>query len=715
MKIFITACIAALALSNNAQGCAIERSDHNYFMFSVFQRECMDPAYLEDINQYWKDYNSDSENHMDEYFIWSMEDIKTKAKRKGDTQMLTYIKWLNLYISSCGNNDAWDYPSKQELALRKQNLAKVLKASKIYKGTRLKSQYALLRMRANMVLGYDKSNIAYWTATASHLPQSCWKEAMKNIYARALLKGGNRMNACEIYASQGDMTSIKWAARNYRNLAGIKYMYEKDANSPTLTYLVQDFVNNVQQTIDSDPKSDDDKEYIKLIGAKTIYKDEAAKFIEFANSVTKEGKTKAPCLWKSAVASLEYLFGNYKDAVKDINEALSLEGTARMKDNARVIRLLTLSADSPLDEEFSNYLTGEMQWIDKKITEERGNRLDYDNHYTNIKERVVFRNLSPLYIKNGKPEMATALYGMMQKYSNDYQDGATKYLDRAYGNYSDYTCRLDSMTADETAKYYSFITTTHNDTFEKYVCVKVYKSADFFNEMIGTKLIAEGNFSDAEKYLAKIPQKFIDGERINFYMSQRSYSVERWFHRQKAKDEEGFLLTDFADVYGKSNGNQKLQYCKDMLGLLRKYNITKPGVQRDELAYSLAVRYYQASCYGDCWYLTHYGKSVTDSARVNEKDFAAEAIKYLNECKLSENMSLRYKALYALAFIPVDSWYAVEYDSNYNEIHRPRMNSRQYNGLNALHRFSKEHPEAIDNYTTKCDVLKEFESISKLR
>ena len=40
------------------------------------------------------------------------------------------------------------------------------------------------------------------------------------------------------------------------------------------------------------------------------------------------------------------------------------------------------------------------------------------------------------------------------------------------------------------------------------------------------------------------------------------------------------------------------------------------------LAYELAVRYYQASCYGDCWYLSHYGKSVNDSARVGEADFA---------------------------------------------------------------------------------------------
>lgn len=57
MKKFIIATVTVLTLTgSNAYGCAIERSDHNYFMFSIFQRECMDPDYLDDINKYWKLY-----------------------------------------------------------------------------------------------------------------------------------------------------------------------------------------------------------------------------------------------------------------------------------------------------------------------------------------------------------------------------------------------------------------------------------------------------------------------------------------------------------------------------------------------------------------------------------------------------------------------------------------------------------------------------------
>lgn len=690
--------------------CAIERSDHNYYMFSVFQRECMDPAYLDDINNFWKTYAGQEDNGQTDFYKWNKEEIMAIAKKKGDAQMVAYLRLLNRYIKVCESvaQDSWDYPSKQELAQRQQSLLSILNAAKAYKGTRMKSMYALLRMRASMMLGQDKANANYWTTTASKLMESRWKEAMRNIYARSLIKDGMRMKACDIYASQGDMTSIKWVARKYRNLAGIESIYASNPNAPTLNYLVQDFVNNVQQTIDLKPKTEEEEVWLKEIGAKAIYKDEAQRFIAFANRVVAEGKTSSPCLWRSSTAMLHYLMGDYSKALTDIEQAQTMEGTQRMKDNARAIKFLTLTARHELNAQFSEYLVKEMEWIDSKIKEDRGNGLNYANHYTNVKERITFRNLVPLFISQGKPNMATAIMGMMQKYENSFTPDAAQYTNKAYGNYSDYTCLLDTLKADATLDYYNFLITKTDDAFEQYVKDRVYADADFFNEMIGTKYICEGKFDEAATFLKKVSQQFINGQRISFYMAQRSYNVPRWFVRQKAKDEEGFLYTDFADAYAHVDGNQKLQYCQDMSQMLHKYNLSREGAEKEQLAYQLAVSYYQASCYGDCWYLTHYGKSVADSARTGELDFAAEAMKYLKVCTQSSNTDLRYKATYALAFMPIDQWYTIDYDTDYNAIIRPITTSAQYQALAALDRFALQYPEAIDHYTSNCDVLKQF-------
>lgn len=712
MKIFLTVA-TLLTCCLKASACAIEMSDHNYYMFSVIQRECMDPAYLDNINNYWKAYAGQTDNKATDFYKWNNDDIMAAAKKKGDTQMIVYLRLLNRYIKVCESvaQHAWDYPSKQELAQRRKTLLAVLNAANGYKGTRMKSMYALLRMRATMMLGQDNANARFWTTTASKLIESPWKEAMRNIYARSLLKAGQRLKACNIYASQGDMTSIKWVARKYRNLAGIEYFYNANPNAPTLTYLVQDFVNNVQQTIDLKPKTQEEQEWINEIGAKSIYQDEAKKFISFANQVIAEGKTSSPCLWRSATAMLYYLMGDYQHAASDIEQALPLQGTQRMKDNARAIKLLTLSADHQLNKAFANYLIKDMDWLDSKIKEDRTLGLVYENHYTNVKERIVFRNLVPLYQSHGNLAMATALMGMMQKYENSFSPDAAQYTDKAYGNYSDYTCRLDTMKAASTLAYYHFLTSKSGDAFEQYVKNKVYADSDYFNEMIGTKYLREGDFCEAAKYLKHVSQQFIDGQRISFYMAQRSYAIPRWFQRQKAKNEDDFLYTDFSNVYAHVGSNVKLQYCTEMNQMLQQYKLSRNGVEKDKLAYNLAVRYYQASCYGDCWYLTHYGQSVADSARTGELDFAAEAIKYLNVSAQSSQLDLRYKSTYALAFMPIDPWYTIDYDTNYNAIIRPIYSSRQYKALTALARFAQEHPQVIDHYTSKCDVLQKFREV----
>lgn len=703
-------------LAVRVMACASEREDYNYYMFSVIQRDCMDPAYINEIDNYWKKYAGQPDIPMFEFYKWRRDEVMAAARKKGDRQMIAYMKLLNRYLDVCNSvsQDRWEYPSKKEIALRRQTLLSVLNAAKAYKGTRLKSMYALLRMRANMMLGYDKVNSDYWTSIASKLMDSPWKEAMRNIYARSLLKEGQRMKACDIYASQGDMTSIKWVARKYRNLAGIESIYADNPNAPTLLYLVQDFVNNVQTTIDFNTTTKDNEDLQTDIGARAIYKDEARKFIAFAEKVIAEGKTSSPCMWMSANAMLHYMMGDCQMAANEIEKAMTMEGTQRMKDNARAIRLLIFTVNPQLGNTFSDYLIREMEWLNEKILIDRVYKDMYANHYTNVKERIIYRNLIPLYLAQGDSCMALALDGMQVRYENSFTPKDAGYKDKGYLD-SEYGWGLDTISAAATLAYYKFLTTKSVDKFEQYVKDRVYADADYFNELIGTKYMREGNFDEAAAYLRKVSQRFIDGQRISFYMAQRSYAVPRWFVRQKPRGEESFLEYSYngqyADVYGHVGGNVKLQFCEDMSERLRKYALSRDGVDKDQQAYELAVRYCQASCYGDCWYLTHYRNGVCDSARVGELDYAAQTIRYLNVASRSSSIELRYKAIYGLAFMPVQPWYKTVWDANYNDVICPLPLSGQYQALVTLERFAMIYPQIVDHYTTKCDVLQRFRGV----
>lgn len=723
----------AAAFSTHSNACVSEYSDHNYYMFSVFNRDQTSPAYLYDIASYWQKYAGNTSSVNLSFYRWNKEDILKVAKHKKDAGMLSYLGSLNAYLDACEklNPNAWNYASKQERLQIQQSLTRLNNASKIYKGTQLKSQYALLRMRTNMMKGFHQQNITYWNAIASRLPKSPWREAMRNIYARALWKTGKHHQALEIYAEQGDMASIRVLARNYRNLAGIQSIYLKNPNSAMLTYLVQDFVNNCQQTIDSRNQNPINKEWIEEIGAKVIYQKEALSFITFANKVIAENKTQNPCLWRSATAMLHYLYGYQQEAWKESTEAITLDGTQRMKDNARAIRLLVSTRNVQVDSDYPQYLVGEFKWLNEmakgEITRTKGENPKNDDftnpdiHYVEVKERVAYRALYNRFKtmadkakKEDRQEagrnyesMATAMYGMMDAYMRtfykDQQD--EKYISR-YLYSSEYAFRLDSLSAQQLADYYRFITSSHQDAFEQYVCQSLYRNANFFKDMIGTKYLAEGNFGEAACWQKDVSLDFINNQAISFYAEKRSYAVPYWFNHQKVNDSD---MWSIQGSYAHLKENPKWKFCQEMNQLIGQYNVTREGESREKLAYELATRYYQASCYGDCWYLTHYGKSVADSARTGEADFAAIAQDYLKISKQSSNLTLRYHSLYALSSIGIDPWFKITYDANWEEQKLLQPQSAQYQAMMEWSKFCHQHPEIVDQHTTRCDVLKQFE------
>lgn len=722
MRKFIFVSLFALSLCGDAWACVSEAPTHNSYVFSVFRRESMELPFSSGINSYWKNYAGDPSDNSPQYYKWYHDRIDSVARSRGDVAMQKYMQLLDRYLTVCDevSLDAWEYPTLAQIVKRKSTLQYIRKNAwnAVNSGSGMKEQNVLMVMRANMMLNYDQVNIDYWNSTASALPKGVWRDAARNIYARALYKTGKRLEACNIYAEQGDMQSIKWIMRKYRNLAGIKNVYASEPNAYSLLFLVQDFVNNVQETLDETTDGKVDADWVKMKGAEVIAGSEAKEFVAFADKVIAEGKTSSPCLWQSAAAMVEYLLGNTADASARIDKAMNMNGTQRMKDNARCIRLLVKAAVSPFDADFMTWMAGEFRWLDGKIAEERGSSAEYANHYTDVKERIAYRVLAPRFSSEGRQNVSFALYGMMEENSLDFSAGG-KHSDAGftwggswpwnmdYTSGNEYFGALSTASADSLAAYYSYLLSAKDNAFEQYVAQQVYGCSDYYNDLIGTRYMAEGRFADALPYLEKVSLGFLSQQNISWYMANRKYSLPRWFNRQ---------LPNMPDTDGPGKGepkeNMKLRYCKDMLQLQANYDFAREGEQKDMRAYELAVMHYQASCYGDCWFLTHYGHSIYDSTRNGEFDFARKTVEYLNKCVVSSDLNMRYKALYALAFVDKDPWFDVKYDRDYNPVYIPRPASSQYKAMSALYSFARQHPQYVDGYTTRCDMLKAFARVS---
>ena len=701
MRRFIILSLFTLAISAPIRACGGEGVNHNYYLFSVFRHELMSMSLFEDrINAFWDNYT----NGKTDAYRWNEELIMGVAKEKGDQEMINYLNQLNTYIAISDQlQETWKYPTKQELQQRRQNLNRMITLAKSYKGTRLNAQWKLLNMRANMVLGQHAANIAFWDTQASKLPASVYRDMMRNIYAGALLHEGRRTEACDIYAEQGDMVSIKWAMRKIRNLGGIKTIYEEAPDSPTMSFLVQDFVNNAQETIDSDG----DKEYVEgFIDHRVILKHEVDNFISYASNLVKNNKVKSPALWMAAVGELQYLYGNNDEAMNALNKAVGMNGTKRMKDNARAIRAVVSVKNATLDKAYSQWITDEIKWLVTMVHEENATNPEgatenpYHNHYSDVLDRLVYAELVPKYEKNGRPDMAAALVAMMEGGKITSKEG--KYEKPDYC--CDYFSIIDKMTAEDLIRHSQFLQSSPSDPLEQYVKSFIQIPQEYLDDIIGTKYLANGEFDKAIPYLNKVSLPFLESQNISYYHAHRDYTKARWFVRQKDNEEEGY--TDGPNL-GKITSNKKTDFCREMIQLEERYTLANAQT-RPQLAYDLAVRYFQASFLGECWWLTNYGNSVCEEAREDRPDFVKTAIKYLDESKASGNSTLCLNSLYALAYIPYEPWCEVDYNwENNTTIYKPIRQARQFKALNELNQYVKKSGSQPD-FIQKCDVLKTF-------
>lgn len=700
MKKFIICVSLLFFVALRMLACGPFPNVHNYYMMKVVGNENPDLFY-DRVKDFWNDYVG----MAGDYFGDDCAMLMSAANRKGDEEMKAYIRLIAQYknIAARRKVETWDYPTKQELAQQKVQIEQMRTAALKYKGQRLRPQYTLLLMRANLLDNRYPQNTAIWKNRGVTLKPSVFRDMCQNIYAASLLKAGQRKAACDIYARQGDFQSLQFAMLRFTHLDGIKSVYGEDAHSPALAWLVQNFVNSVQE-------DDDCERQFQQDAARSTYKSTARQFVRMALQVIHEGTNREPALWQAAIAMVHYTLGDVAAAEHESKIAMTMKGTQLERDNARCIHLLayTKARISEKDTKaYSDYVTAELQWLDAKWRGADDKAAENSNYFANVYDRVLSQNIIAHYRGQGNQNMVALLTGILDSRNRIWNEAGHSYTPgyrRNFGN-SEYFCQLDSMTSNQLKGYMTFL--RHADdgnALQRYALHEnTYRDKIYFDDLLATKLMAEGRFAEALPFLAEVPLAYVQHQGIAFYMARRDFHQSRWMKHQLVSDADFWPDEDFRD--STLTVNQKIAFCEEMNNLLGTYQIARQEV-RPKLALQLASRYLQASCYGDCWYLTHYEKSVSDSARAWEKDFATEAMAYLEVAR--QDPALLQESLYAEAYVQMavfssGVWYAYEYD--YNKAMSDLIVKRAYDPLAQYYLL---HQDTAEPYITKCDLLQKY-------
>lgn len=688
-------------------GCAWSVT-HNYYLFSVVDRTQYDDSYPQEWNKYWQEYMGSKKDEYD------LKDIIARAQKKGDNEMLTYAQLLKKYIDICDDvTEEWEYPTKAELAQRRQMLTNIHNQADAYAGSRLRSRYALLLMRTNMLMQNYAENIAYWKNTASRLTPSSLRNVMESIYANAELHAGSRVKAIDTYARLGDFKSLKWAVRKMRNRAGIQTIYAENPNSPVLPFLVQDYVNCYQETQDNTPDRKDSPEGWQK--NQPILKD-ATPFIQFANRVIKEGKTSVPALWQSAVGALQFYSGDAA-SVQTLTRAMQMKGTAAMTDNARAMRIIANARFAKLDNAYESSLVKELQWLDGKIRTAPASRSYVDdeaiarnknyhleglvhNQFSRIKDRLCYQELSPRLEKAGRLSTALALI--------DIESGQSSSASMQKNNFSyssEFAYKLREMRAADVEEYYKYLLRGGDSTLDKYICTRLNKDNDYYSDLIGTKYLSEGEFGKAKPYLEKTSLRALGSENVAGYFGKRKYTTEEWFHYDHLFNGDSYCYDVDNPSFVPLKSNQRLEFCNDMIALKQQYD-TSSGDRKCEAAYRLGTYAFRASHVGQCWWLSGYEYHFADTITAGRKDLGNLAYKWLSEAAKSTNDKIKGCALCGLSYLPMDEWQQYDWSTDRYLLVR---SSKSYNSKLALCRYLKSHPSSYAaEQLSRCDVLKEF-------
>ena len=708
-----------LLFSQKGYCCLDEHATHNYYMVSFVERKLESAPFQKELDTFWHTY---TEGKYDSYPTYDVTGLRAYIQYKNDAEMLSYVEDLNAYLDICNEffTVTWDYPDKEELEMRDSLILSLQERSRKYKGTRLRSQYHLLHMRCLMLLKKWDDIKSYWQSTARRLPQSVYRNMMENIYAGALFHTGEAEPAFAIFSRQGDNASIRWSMRKYRGLAGIRKFYAQNPNSPSLPYLLQDFVNNVQETIDQNSGTD-------VLGAEDFFEvpsPDALSFCAFADSVLDEGKVSNPCMWGTSQSMVYHLLNKQEEARKSVDRALGLPGDIRTKDNCRCVNMLIASNDTSCN---LAWITSELQWLEGKCKAET----ESDYCFTNAYERIVINTLSPMIRRRGDANLSLAVLGMynemeVQKSTSHHRSARYDYEERGECTWNeDYqnefmNLNLYHLSASACESYYKYITSSHDDVFSRFVCSRVNKDKNFFYDFIGTKYMAEAKFADAIPFLEKVDLSYLSNLNISHYMHSRDYNKERWLTHQSKKDDygnEGMRNIKF-------DSNPRLSYCREVLNLQKAYSKNSMGEKGNHIAYQLATLYFQASYKGDCWWLISYKNSsnpyVNEEDHAGENDFIKSSEVYLRSCLDTKDDKLLGKCLYALAFIATDNWLKPK-DVDENEYIEedqmemiPNPMSEKYACLDALNHYYENHKENAPAYMSKCDVLTRFRKMKWL-
>ena len=531
----------------------------------------------------------------------------------------------------------WYYPSKKDPD--KMSLSQIVERADEYDGKRFTDRYLLQIERALFSLHEYDECINRWNEISQKIPDNIIRRLTLRYVAGAYYNIGDVKTAIKLFGEAGDVESVLCCAETTGD-GYLNAMYEYTPSSRDLRDAVERIVLSAEQELwdgYSSELEDGTKEKLEQVRSLAI-------------RIASEGKVDDPDLWYYTAAFINHLIGRNSDATWLLAKAESSKGSEFIKESVRVLKIY-LNALGPYNSSYESQMLAGVKWLENKIVEHldegRSATVSYGMYYTGINQsyfywndmlrKIVHSGIVPRLLKSNKDALAIAYSNMADNliynlvgevdasWSSSQRMTVQEYREAGAFNSLDYSNMtfglLDSIRVESIIRYVDNLKRPESDTY-RYLNSKGYTNEDYFSDIIGTRLIREMRYSEAEEWLAMVSPSFQSQlntfregylsfdpfshdlrrmkERadLKYSFAREMASLEKAIADTRNPDRKALLMTRFAtgvknsvgncwalSFYGLSSGDYDEDYNKNSLFLRAQ----RKGFDRAEKMYATAL------------------------------------------------------------------------------------------------------------------------------
>ncbi|MDR1846660.1 MAG: hypothetical protein LBR17_00875 [Bacteroidales bacterium] len=629
----------------------------------------------------------------------------------GDRQMIEYLRFAKVceHYRSISADD-WEYPSAEDLTEQGEMLNQVIDKALSMKQSRFADRYLFQALRAAFTLRDWDVCLNLWEGYFRDM-KPCYIRTLSEDYIGGVyFRTGDYLSALTHFAS-ADLYSQNYEFCLYKINAdftlneALTAIYKHNCNSPALQYLLQRYGSELEAN--TEWNAWDEPCYLCAI-KKSFHSLDLKKQQQYADlrnfclKAVKDEQVTNPAMWQYSAAFFALMQGDLNSAMREAKAGQDMQASEDLSDKLHILYLIANALNGEYDEQYEESLLQDLKWFEQKIKTHLPKDFSKDGYiassfgnlsvyyYNDMLRKYLLGLVVPKCIAAGEKQKAMLLTGFTselianvsgyRKHSQEYnQDFST-----------DIFVMMDTMPVEDVLEYVSTIYNNNSEPLIKFLASYCLKNKDYYNEIIGTKLMREERYNEAVTYFEKVQKSYWKTLNVYPYFTYPCFDDKALIRRKKAAPAWDYKLAFAKEMSRLKSQFIPMQDCEDKAALLYRYSLGLIAVQQ-----SFALTKYGKDCYL-CYSIYQENDSVT----------AERIYGLLKEVKtMTEDRDMQAKCLVAQMKTANNSFYAYRWDSDFNSSQNASTQSTY--GMLA-YEFETEFADTriFKEVEAKCDTYK---------